>query len=113
MPARFAGRLRLRRSLRSSGRCRPGRPLTESLRTRMPANTPPREPVPGRCGRPPGPLIAGSCGVLQVDADVFDLEELLDADGTPFSAESRRLDPAKRCGGIGYHALVDPDHAGF
>ena len=34
---------------------------------------------------------SGSCGVLEVDTDVLDLEELLDAGSTPFSAESRRL----------------------
>src|SRR5665647_196137 len=47
---------------------------------------------------------------LRSDADVLDLEVLLDALETTFTAEARVLDPAERRRRVGHDALVDADH---
>src|SRR5665647_684333 len=47
---------------------------------------------------------------LRGDADVLDLEVLLDALETTLAAEARVLDPAERRRRVGHDALVDADH---
>src|SRR5215211_3208358 len=59
---------------------------------------------------PPTPQRANS---LEVDGYVLRLQVLLDALYTSFAAEARVLDAAERGGGVGDHALVEADHAGF
>src|SRR5215210_4525974 len=59
---------------------------------------------------PPTPQRANS---LQVDGYVFLLEVLLDALYASCAAEARVLDAAEGGGGVGDHALIEADHAGF
>src|SRR5690606_7923542 len=106
-----------------------------------PTGTPDRETRPGRPtgrpgrdtrpGHPPGRALARArvaarsapSGVTlreptafsgqAADADVLDLQELLDADGAALAAQAGVLDPAERGGRVGHDALVEADHAGL
>src|SRR5919199_2025456 len=55
------------------------------------------------------PKTGGLCG--EVDRDVLGLQVLFDAFVTALAAEARLLYPAKRCGSVRDHTLVEADHA--
>ncbi len=91
-------------------------------RRRLPAVVGAALVVPRLLSRPPASASPLTLAVVNgstcrrpshVHGDVLGVDVLLDALVATFAAEARLLDTAERCGGVGHHALVEPDHPGL